>query len=396
MSLREALGQRTLTCSVSSLWKHPWFLTPSFSGASQTWSAQCKPGLVNCEAPVYRTTIFEQQSAGIDYGINPLTGQPFFSADVFRPNVGTPGVATTTIDIPLYLSPAIAMQWRAIGWDGDPNAGVPQFFLDRGAALPPKQPSLEDQLNGATSSTPTPRNLRLLRSCDVWVHQPRAALTSQISLEPGIATGISNVTQTLGVKAPLGGDALRVMSGAFNRTAVAIDPTQSDYEEQTWDELLIGTVYVLSPVGASEGSEPDGTWQPYVRHNLFWNLTYIPTVFHQVTTDPGVPFIPPLAAGAAQLVINFLTASLNDLTQQSLNILQGHSLAGQWFTPTGGGSTSFVPTTPQVTPAQAGLNKAAAITAKLRSAAAAKAALRLDPPFPYFAQQMDPSILATT
>lgn len=136
---------------------------------------------------------------------------------------------------------------------------------------------------------------------------------------------------------------------------------------------------------------PDGTWAPFVRHNLFWNLQYVPKRFQAFTTDSGTPYIPPLAAGAAQL-INFLTASLNDLTQQALNILTAHSMAGTFYTLTGGGhSAQFpIPAETESTGDQVGLDKAARLTnARLRLARQQRAE-RLDPLFPYRAEPFDP------
>ena len=143
--------------------------------------------------------------------------------------------------------------------------------------------------------------------------------------------------------------------------------TDSDYTEPTWDELLISTVYLLSPPNTPLGSDPDATWQPFARHNLFWNLNWAQPEFKPARRRLRArPFIPPLAAGAATLVINSQVASLNDATQNALNIILGSSLAGSFWTPTGGGSdATFAALATAQAPANAGPDRTKNAAAKL-------------------------------
>jgi hypothetical protein len=110
--------------------------------------------------------------------------------------------------------------------------------------------------------------------------------------------------------------------------------------------------------------------------------------------DPYTPFLPPLAGGAAQIVINYTVASLNDATQMAFNLLSAHSMAGTFYTPTGGGHTAETPE-PEPAPARGatGLDRAG------RNAAAARASrrrtpLRLDLDFPFQAEPFRPELLA--
>ncbi len=215
MTLASSLLGDALSARPSPRWKHPWFTQPFWSPSAGRWVATIVPGFVNEQAPIYRATVEEQKTAGNPWDINPLTGKQFFSDPIFaQPTITN---STRTVDLPLYLNPAIPMDFRGIGFDGDPSNDVPQFFIDLGAARAPKQPSAQDVLNGnpqQPDATP-PKNLRLLRACDFWVHQPRLALTSELTLQPGPATGISNVTQTLGIASPAASDVLRVFQGTF-------------------------------------------------------------------------------------------------------------------------------------------------------------------------------------
>jgi hypothetical protein len=387
-------GGQTIELGDRSKWRHPWFTQPVYIAAERRWIATVLPGFVNGRAPVYRTTVREMEELP-DYGINPLNGERHFSRWVFR----QPGsrATTTRIDIPLYHRPAIALNFRKLGFDGDGD--VPQFFLERGVQAKPKD--LGQQLLGGgvnVQSLQRKPGSRLLRASDIVLHQPRTAITSDISIEPGIVTGISNVTQTLGLRSAAADDVLKIMSTArFAPTAplaAGIDPLAGNYEEATWDEILVSTVYLLSPPGVPLESEPDSRWTSFVRHGLFWNLSYAQPKFGAKPTDPGVPYIPPLAGGAAQLVINFVTAAINDATQQALNILQAHSMAGHFWTATGGGSDSVIPEVTTPARGKTGLDKAGRLAAGRASVISAMRKTKLDPDFPFRAEPFPMDLLS--
>jgi hypothetical protein len=388
-------GQSISALKDAQRWRHPWSTQPAWSRAQQRWIATVKPGFVNGQCPVVRTTIREQAQEGRDFGTNPLTGRPFFSDSVFAPLPTTNG-ELRQVDAPLYLSPAISLGWRALGFDSANDEAVPIYFLDRGASERPRQANSDGDAVPLPidATTEVPRGLRLLRACDLWIHQPRQALTSTIELHPGLATGVSNVSQTLGLASPAAGDVLRVMSGTL-RTIDGIDALARIYEEPAYDELLIATVFALSPPGVELFAQPDEAWTLYVRHNLFWNLNYATPWFRQYGGSPTVPFIPPLAGGAAQLVINFLTASINDILQDALNLVTSHSMAGTFYTPTGGGSSALLPPVATGTTAT-GLDKRAKRDADAATKARARQDRRLDPTYPFRAEPFDPRLLTQT
>lgn len=242
MTLSQTLAGETLSASPSRTPSHPWKTRPAWSARSRQWVAIVEPGFVNHAAPVYRTTVAEQKAIDEDWGINPLTGQPYFSAHVFERK--TVDLGARTVEIPLYLDPVIPLALRAIGFDGSPQFPVPEFFKQLGVAEAPRPPSAEQVAAGATlPDVPTPAGLRRLRACDFILHQPRAALTSTITLEPGPATGFSNVKQVLSTRPATPGDVLRIFTGAAGaRTPQTIDPLAGDYEEQTFDEIHVSTV----------------------------------------------------------------------------------------------------------------------------------------------------------
>lgn len=344
-------GQTVSAAASQAKWRHPWQVSTAWNG--DEWRAVVQPGFVNGKCPVRETT---------------------------------------DGDMPLYRRPEIPLRWRRIGWDGD--GAVPQFFLDRGAAKArPELTVAAVEANGASAfDTPeAPENLRLLRACDLWIHQPRLALTSQIDITPevGLLTGRSIVSQTLSVKGPVATDTLRVLAGTLERFERGIDPITNLYEEESWDDLTIATVFALSPRKTPAGSEPDSSWQLFVRHNLFWNLNYVLPYFRQFGGVSDLPFIPPLGGGAGVLIINYLIASLNDLTQEAINRISAHSMRGTFYTPTGGGHTAEPPPIAEST-VRTGLNKSARNKAVDQARARARRSLSLDPAFPYRAEPFAP------
>jgi len=221
-------------------------------------------------------------------------------------------------------------------------------------------------------------------------------LTSEVTLEPGIAIGRSNVTQTLSVRSPATSDALRIFQGTFTpytSATAGIDPLADDYEEPAYDEMLISTVFLLSPPNTPLGAVPGPTWQSYVRHNLFWNLRWAQPPFRPVVNDPSISNPIVLAAGAAQLVVNFLTASINDINQRALNIIQGHSLAGSFWTATGGGKDATFAALATAQKPKTGPSRSANYATQIAAEQASKRAVQLDPDFPYNAQPFPTSLL---
>jgi hypothetical protein len=407
VSMRGGIG-RTLQISPEPIWKHPWQITPLWDGTRQLWTSTMKAGFVNGECPVVIQTVAQAPNNWQQFGINPLDGQPFFSAWVFNKN--TPAIPpATTVWIPLYANPLIDLSWRNIGYD-DATAQnpVPQFFLNLGVTkATPIDPDNPDQ-SAANLFNPPPAGNRLLRGCDLILHQPHVALTSQITLEPGIVTGESNVSQTLGLTQISPGDTLKVYAqgGAYDpqdAIAAGIDPSTGDYTEPPWDEILIGTAYLLSPPNTAPYSAPDQTWQPFVRHSLFWNLFWAQPEFQPTPTEATDAFgqlaqlTSVLGAGAGAVDVNYLTSSLNDAYQAATNILVAQSMAGSFWTPTGGGSTSLFPPAPAVpvtAPSGRGADKSGRIAAQTAAAALALASQQLDPAFPFTALPFNTALLS--
>lgn len=374
---------------------HAWQVTPAFDPDRLIWVATVKAGLVNGRAPAIRVSK-EATANGLSQAapVNPLTGLPFASAEA------------ETYDVPIYLSPQIALPWRAIGFDGDNSGagdGVPQYLLNLGASDTPALDEATASGNGGNlvdALTP-PDGLRLVRVCELWIHQPRLALTSTVTIEgDAIVTGLQQYLQTLSVATPEPGDALRIMSGDFASAqepalAGGLNPVNQDFSEPTFDSLLVARVYALSPANTPVGTDPDGGWATYVQHTLFYNVAYVPAASKLAPlANTGFQLFVPLAGGLAQPIFNAFTSAIDQASDNVINEITAQSLAGTFYTITGGGSTSVFPAAPPVTPQGAtGSDKSGRLAAQAQAAMSAVAQVRLEVPYPWTAVPFSPALL---
>lgn len=351
-------------------WLHPWFTRLFWAPVWKQWVAVVQPGLVNGLAPAVRTTARRmQQTPSFRVPVEAWFGQ----AEILQlAELASQEEPSATPDapiwVPIYRSPAIALEWRALPAEGAP---IPAYFTRRG-------------IDGIT---------RRVVSCDLVLHQPRMALTSSVEFPVDVVLGSSIVTQTLGVRTNAS-DHLKVYSTSdWEDPAIQNNPTTSaDFGELTYDELLLARAYLVSPPGAT--GLPDQNWVPFVAHECFWNLHWWQPKLDYF--DPGQTgaWIPPLAGGFGQLIINSVIASLNDATNNALNNIRAHSLAGVFWTPTGGGFDAHIPDPPASDPERYGFRKDLRLRAE--RAAAIKAGVpvdSLDPVFPYVGRPVPLSLL---
>jgi hypothetical protein len=394
--VRTPVGQ-CLTLAPKKEWRHPWFTQAVWVGSESKWVATVQPGFVNGICPVYRQAFLSlAQSQANGFGINPLSGEFYFSSPIFNKSTGQVAAQTEIFNVPLYAQPAMELGFRNVGFDG-PGSVVPDFFKRLGVQDAPKGLE-EDLLNGTLdlSKQAPQRGNRLLRACDIVLHQPRTALTSTWTLGE-----LGQVTQELGMRSALPSERLKIYTTPEFRDgslATGIDPAARFFEEATWDETLVSTVFLVSPPDTEPYSEPDVTWQPFVRHSLFWNLLYAQPGLEPVASS-NVQFLPPLPGVSGLLIGSYVAASLNDLSQQAWNAILAHSLSGSFWTVTAGGSTAEFPEAVSANGNDGskgidGLNKDARLAAERLAAQMAIRAARLDPVFPYKARRFDISLLA--
>lgn len=341
-------------------WNHPWTVSVYWWPQRKEWEAIVRPGFVNGQAPKVHTTA--ARMAETPSFLAPITAWDG-AADIAQAaelaDDSTQYSQDGPIWVPLYRNPFISIP----GWM--PLTEYPVYFTRRGVAAD---------------------GTRQLVSCDVVLHKPRNALTSDVTIPADLVLGSSIVTQTLGVTSDPS-DRLRVFCIPQIQTETAdqitADQILGTYEEPMYDELLLATIYLLSPPNATGAA--DGSWTAFVAHKVFWNLSWDQPALGTLATDAaGTQYIPPLAGGAGSLVTNSIIASLNDATNDAINMTTAHSLAGAFWTPTGGGSTYAFPAATTAAQDNFGLSKSARTKAAKAAAIAAGVWVdTLDPVFPY-------------
>lgn len=274
-------------------WRHPWHTTAEWDAAAETWTARIAPGF--CLSPtgeaVPRLTVPET-----------LAGDEALE----RLGIDVPAPDRTT-EVYLDESPRLplpAAMFRAIGTDatavsGGATESVPEYFTDRGVLGPQVLDTGREQavirIDGLIASR---SQARLLRAVDLVLYHDRLATV----VAPEIT--VDEVAWTLSLERPsnyrIGPwiETARSFETAAARAAAAV--LLGEAVDPGRDGRLLATVYLLSPPGAAEGSVPDGTWQPHVRHHAYWNLQYRPT-YELAAPEPTRVAVPVPQLGLGQL-----------------------------------------------------------------------------------------------
>jgi hypothetical protein len=129
----------------------------------------------------------------------------------------------------------------------------------------------------------------------------------------------------------------RLLQTAVWKSQAQMTPLErffSNSEDIPADELLVATLYLLSPSGVAEGTDADGTWTPFVQHSLFYNLNHAPQRLHSIeqpsgpssiSIDTGLPF--------ADQIGNQMLGQLNDaFNALRSQLAQTYSLSGLFWT----------------------------------------------------------------
>jgi hypothetical protein len=258
--------------------------------------------------------------------------------------------------------------WRALGSDAPPVSAN----LDSGAETFEPVPPYFDQLgvSSANASDGTTTAAALLRAIDLVLYQPRPYLALQ-----------ENGTY-LEQSPPL----------PINRPWIQPEAQYGapDFSagDLPYDTLLIATVFLVSPPGSAPGSPPDGTWQPYVEHAVFWNVdhdTPIPppgtSQFTLDNPDPG------LAGGVGQAIEQGLLDQINAADNAQSG---APTLAGLFWTQGAALQSRPQPGSLAIVPSY-GFAKGLRLSAARSVAALQDQAAPLDPPFPYDGLPFDPA-----
>lgn len=281
---------------------HPWQLTTSWEPAENAenplteglWRIAVRPGFLN----------------GRDVVIDgaPLTAaeQPRLTA-AFRNPIASAGLSASL--------------------DGElvelPGEGYPAFFAELGVRPASRGSRVLDPV------TPDRNRTRELRACDVVLVVPRIGTAVSFTAEGETVTVVANA---LAASTGRGG-----FLRAQPKWTPPPEPTASDLlfgaaVEPQSDEILLATLWMVSPPDAGSEDEPDGTWSPFPQHFCWWNLCRaMPRQAPALSSSP-LSFTLGLALGVGDSVISALQAQVNDANSRIVAFLQGASSRGQFWT----------------------------------------------------------------
>lgn len=276
-------------------WRHPWASRARWSADKLRWEAMVHPGLVNALDPVVRL-----QREDWPLGFEPPT-----------PDAAVADVALVDLPrIPLagFRSP-------------DP---IPDFFVARGVMPASEMDAggdfLEIQQLGLLSDA---ANARQLRACDLVLVMDKPVMTTEWTL--GATLDGSTAQFSIGItQAPNHSNRARVVSKTQHvppQPPSRIDLLTGVVGEQAQDEVLIATIYLLSPPGAALDASPDDTWQAFTQHHLFWNLHHGMKQLEPPLAKQNLSLNTGLAGGIGDAWNNFVLSQINDAASAASEFL---------------------------------------------------------------------------
>ena len=318
-----------VTSGEASKWRHPWHIAPLWNDTHQRWEADIKPGLVNGDDATVLLRLDEAPEA---------TKQRLKDKELH---------ASSTVDAKLSEGASLlAGDFRSIGPDAAPTGvstgadggsakltfeAVPLFFQVRGVGPPPKiSGDLQDGISQEDQATP---DSRLLRALDVVLYKDRPATASTFQQSDGTDGTLFQYSVT----AQVADNARRL---AYLRTTPKYSPPPpddplarllGDWSDTPRDQMWMASVYLMSPEGAAYESAPDGTWQPFVHHRVFWNLHHGMNQLEPPLKNENLVLHTGLAAGVGDRINDFLLAQVNDANSALAQFVGRNTIAGRFW-----------------------------------------------------------------
>jgi hypothetical protein len=343
--------------AIHVFWNSDFPLTPLESALYQResgmWCAQIVPGLLNGHPPALKMKGKylppDAEVWGNKYGakaIDPeqdvqvlLTDDPqpimkiFNYQDTRAKTYGGDG-GVTAGKVPLYFRARGAMKPESLtGLDvlGNIIAGGGSEFALRligGEAEAPRAPREKDD--------ELPEGNRLLYQADVVLQVDRPSVAQDFVYDDlGILrhAGFS-------IKLPQH-DQYSARIYHIGKYVPPKPPTYWDiifgtYIELPYDEIVLGTIYLFSPV-MRDHDIPDGSWQGYAAHNVFWNLTYASIMqIDPFKPDTSLEYFKQigavLAGGTAFLIIASMVNPLEASFDTVNTLFNQTAVKGQFWT----------------------------------------------------------------
>ena len=315
-------------------WRHPWHVQPVYDAIEETWRADIMPGFVNgLDASV-------QMPARL---VGPETTERLKRLGKLPPD------GETMVDARLSESALLPLlAWRAIGSDASPVSsssnetavtlqfeGVPPYFREMGVGSPPDDITLD--LSGSAKSVRGEQesvDRRLLRACDLVLHQDRIGTSTQWTSGAGIDGSFAQFSVIYARKPDARNEAY---VRAFAQWTPPLltgprDMVSGDWVDELQDVKHLATVYLVSLPGASPGSEPDGSWTPFVEHRVFWNLSHDTNHLRPALGKVQLSLNTGLAGGAGDALNNLILGQINDGNSVASEFIGRETVSGRFWT----------------------------------------------------------------
>ncbi|MEQ1862987.1 MAG: hypothetical protein ABMA13_23950, partial [Chthoniobacteraceae bacterium] len=338
--------------------------------AGGVWVAAIEPGFVNG-----RDVLLHDDERGEAF---PLTDDvpPEIAIRGWR-DPAQPGGAVATADLELIVESA---------------EGYPPFFDTIGVTPAARGGKGFAALEGASD----PDRTRQIRAVDVVLITPRIAARQQVDVLNPFTDQQAVQISTAFSDAALQRNA-RHRIGIFGQqwtpphAATPAEKLSGAAAEPELDELLLATLYVVSPPAAGDDAKPDASWTAYPRHRVFWNLAHAARNETPKTAFTPITFFLPLAGGLAQPIISAILTPLNDAASLVYALLDSADFTGRYWAPSGTGYETLARPKSQAAPVKTGVDPRAQRAARESAAAVAAAPPPLNPSFPFLkAPQFDP------
>lgn len=274
-------------------WRHPWYTRLAWDPFEEHWTARVKP------APCVSDTSDGDPTVSVPARLAPPETAERLGLDE-RSGDG-PVDAFLSEEPDIILRPDL---WRAVGTDAvvaDGSEAVPAYFTERGVLGPQVMDAGGSQVVVRIRGVLADRaSARLLRACDLVLTHERArtAVIAQLANLDLDEIDVDFLRDASGVRRDPYLQAVR----EYRDTVVpdSLSLLLGEATDDGRDSIHLATLYLLSPPGTPEGSDPDETWTSHVDHHVHWPLQYV-TRFDVVEPDPTRITVPAPQLGQGQL-----------------------------------------------------------------------------------------------
>lgn len=317
-------------------WAHPWSIVPSWNPEREAWLLRIKPGFVN----------------GLDAEIDlPAEIAPQRTLDRIQDTSGRKPEGRESVACRLTEFPDIPVgnNTRLIGKGANAESfsvtpsgmpvfqfeAVPEMFLTMG--VKPESANFIGNLNTGIQVVETPDDdpgeSPILRACDVALYLDRPSAKLDILRGVGALDSFNAVMTIIYNRSSPAREHpwLDITPKYRPRADIDLGDFLQESTDPEFDTLKIGTVYFLSPPGASPEDPMDETWNAFPKHDLFWNLAHAPQRIPDPTPIEPLRLQTGLAGGLADIIFADLLAMNNDAFLSAAQILRSRNLAGRFW-----------------------------------------------------------------